>query len=366
MADLTNQKIKDTYKYLCQVSTGIDATLRNVSDGEGTSSALQISTTGVKSTGTFAVTGASTFTGSVSFGSPINVSNGGTGAATLTGILVGNGTSAITGVTTSAAIASALSDETGSGALVFANTPTFVTPILGTPTSGTLTSCTGLPVSTGISGLGTGVATFLATPSSANLASAVTNETGSGALVFGTTPTLATPVINGTITGTTVIPVANGGTGLAVSNPIAQRVSTLTGAVLTGATTLPADDTIPQNTEGDQYMSLAITPKNSANILVIDVMFSGANSAGTGYFGVALFQDSTASALAASLDTLGANHGRMIKLRHIMTAGTTSATTFKVRAGNSTAGTTTFNGVSSGRIYGGIMASSISITEYTT
>ena len=54
---------------------------------------------------------------------------------------------------------------------------------LGTPSSGTLTNCTGLPV-TGISGLGTGVATFLATPSSANLVAAMTDETGSGALYF--------------------------------------------------------------------------------------------------------------------------------------------------------------------------------------
>jgi len=66
---------------------------------------------------------------------------------------------------------------------------------LNTPTSVTLTNATGLPVSTGISGLGTGVATFLATPSSANLATAVTDETGSGSLVFGTSPTLGNPTI---------------------------------------------------------------------------------------------------------------------------------------------------------------------------
>jgi hypothetical protein len=50
-------------------------------------------------------------------------------------------------------------------------------------------------ISTGVSGLGTGVATFLATPSSANLISAVTDETGTGALVFANTPTLVTPVL---------------------------------------------------------------------------------------------------------------------------------------------------------------------------
>ena len=72
---------------------------------------------------------------------------------------------------------------------------TLVTPILGVPQSGTLTNCTGLPVATGISGLGANVAAFLATPSSANLATAVTGETGSGALVFATSPTLVTPVL---------------------------------------------------------------------------------------------------------------------------------------------------------------------------
>jgi hypothetical protein len=52
----------------------------------------------------------------------------------------------------SANLAAAVTDETGSGSLVFATSPTLVTPELGTPTSGTLTSCTGLPLSTGVTG----------------------------------------------------------------------------------------------------------------------------------------------------------------------------------------------------------------------
>ncbi len=79
---------------------------------------------------------------------------------------------------------------------------TLTTPILGTPQSGTLTNCTGLPVATGISGLGANVATFLATPSSANLIAAVTNETGTGALVFGTSPTIASPTLTAPVLGT--------------------------------------------------------------------------------------------------------------------------------------------------------------------
>lgn len=72
----------------------------------------------------------------------------------------------------------------------FGSSPTLITPIIGTPTSGTLTNCTGLPIASGVSGLGTDVAAFLATPSSANLAAAVTDETGTGALVFAGSPAL--------------------------------------------------------------------------------------------------------------------------------------------------------------------------------
>ena len=87
-------------------------------------------------------------------------------------------------------------------ALLFTDS-TLVRPVLGTPASGTLTNCTGLPVATGVNGLGAGMATFLATPSSANLLATLTDETGTGANVFANTPTLVTPVI-GAATGTSL------------------------------------------------------------------------------------------------------------------------------------------------------------------
>ena len=105
--------------------------------------------------------------------------------------------------TTSSELAGVISDETGSGALVFATSPALTTPDLGTPSAVTLTNATGLPVATGISGMASGVADFLAVPSSANLATAVTDETGSGALVFATSPTLVTPAL-GAATATSV------------------------------------------------------------------------------------------------------------------------------------------------------------------
>lgn len=83
------------------------------------------------------------------------------------------------------------------------NNPTLTSAQLGTPDSATLTNATGLPISTGVSGLGANVATALATPSSANLAAACTDETGTGALVFANTPTLVTPVL-GAATGTSL------------------------------------------------------------------------------------------------------------------------------------------------------------------
>ncbi len=109
--------------------------------------------------------------------------------------------------TTSAELAGNITNETGTGLLVFGTNPVLTAPDLGTPSAATLTNASGLPVSSGISGLGTNVASWLATASSANLAAAVSDETGSGALVFGTTPNLTTPVL-GVATATSINKVA--------------------------------------------------------------------------------------------------------------------------------------------------------------
>ena len=184
--------------------------------------------------------------------------------ANLTGAITSTGNATVLGSFTSANLAGALTDETGSGAAVFATSPTLVTPALGTPASGVLTNATGLPISTGVSGLGSGVATFLATPSSANLAAAVTNETGSGALVFATSPTLVTPALgtpaSGVATNITGLPISTGvsglGTGVAtfLATPSSANLATAvtdetgTGALVFGTNPVIDGATIPART----------------------------------------------------------------------------------------------------------------------
>lgn len=174
----------------------------------------------------------------------------------------------------------------------------------------------------------------------------------------GTVTSVATGqgLTGGTITTTGTLLVAD---GVAVN-----RAETETTAVATGTTVIPQDDTIPQNTEGDEYMTCAITPKATTNILQIMVTAHISNSAANPLT-AALFQDSTANALAAWSQFQGTATGiNQVTGIYKMVAGTTSSTTFKVRCGSPGAGTTTFNGASGTRRYGAISKSSIHIKEF--
>lgn len=187
--------------------------------------------------------------------------NGSTGA--ISNVALTTGTLAQFAATTSLQLKGVISDETGSGSLVFATSPALVTPDLGTPSAATLTNATGLPVSTGISGLGTGVATFLATPSSANLRSAVTDETGSGgALVFATSPTLTTPVIDSIVAAGT-------GSTATLWNNITTGTITIGSGLTSGSISIGASGTTT-TIVGNLTVSGTTTTVNSETLTVND------------------------------------------------------------------------------------------------
>lgn len=144
---------------------------------------------------------------------------------------------------------------------------------------------------------------------------------------------------------------------------VVQNVHTQTGAVATGTAIIPRDDTIPQISEGTQFLSCAITPTAAANILQVDVVLFASASV-TSDIVVALFRDSGANALA-----VGSSYGSTalgivcVSFRHRVVAGSVSPTTFTVRAGPISAATLTVNGSGGGRYYGNVFSSSITITE---
>lgn len=259
-------------------------------------------------------------------GSPLTVAAGGTGRITATAYaVVCGGTTSTNPLQSIAALGSSGQMLTSNGASAL---PTMTTPLSSVDVSGGTTGLT----------------------------------TSGGPLTTAGTITLAGTLVvaNG---GTNATTASGARTSLGLAGTVLQIVNSQTGAVSTGTTVIPQDDTIPQNTEGNQYMSLAITPTSATSKLRIDVVANGAISAGNSYI-VAIFQDSTVSALAAINQNLGSNNiGTSSSFSHYMVSGTTSATTFNVRCGVVSAGTFTFNGQASARLLGGVMASSITITE---
>lgn len=146
---------------------------------------------------------------------------------------------------------------------------------------------------------------------------------------------------------------------------LVQSVSVQDGTMATGTTLLPANNTIPQNNEGTEFMTLAVTPTDAANILEIQVTAICCHDTANAEIGIALFQDTIADALACALskDSASTGYPHTVNFTHRMVAGTVAATTFKVRIGCQGAGTITFNGISGVQYYGGTLASSIIIRE---
>ena len=141
-----------------------------------------------------------------------------------------------------------------------------------------------------------------------------------------------------------------------------QTVNTTRVDVVSGTTVMPFDDSIPQKTEGVEFLTVAITPTKNDNKLLISVHLQ-CQMTNNGQWSMALFQDDTANALAASSERDGASDLEIHSLKHFMTTGTTSETTFKIRSASSGSGTITMNSVAGSRKYGGVLSSSITVQE---
>lgn len=201
---------------------------------------------------------------------------------------------------TSAKLRAALTDETGTGAAVFATSPTLVTPALGTPASGVMTNVTGLPVATGISGLGTGVATWLATPTSANLAAALNSsaQTVGYVLAQSGVASSVTATTSETALATIAIPAgalgANGRISIEVNFTLTTSANSKTLRSYFGASGAGLGGTAlfsnAQTTNVTLHDMRSITNRNSASSQVATISVSN----GTGGWGAS----STATATA--------------------------------------------------------------------
>lgn len=143
-------------------------------------------------------------------------------------------------------------------------------------------------------------------------------------------------------------------------NPIVQYVvNTFTNTVQIN-TGIPKDNTIPQQTEGVEIATVSITPTNANNLLVINANV-WVYDTGAADFVLALFQDSTANALAAMQANFNAIPGALNLgiLSFAMTAGTTSSTTFKIRGGQNTGNFSYVNNTE----FGGVQTSYIEVME---
>lgn len=157
-------------------------------------------------------------------------------------------------------------------------------------------------------------------------------------------------------------PVAATARGDMPAGAVIQSVAATYGSNADLSTTIPNDDTIPQNTEGTEVVTVSITPTSASSTIEIEFRGMGAAS-GSANLVAALFKDSGANALAASTGIAGSvNLPGPIGIIYQESAGSTSARTYKIRVGANT-GTCRLNGTTTGRLYGGTSAATLVVRE---
>lgn len=153
---------------------------------------------------------------------------------------------------------------------------------------------------------------------------------------------------------------------IAFTQNVLQQVRNVVATSSSTTASIPQDDTIPQITEGTEFINVSITPKSATSVLVIQFIASG-TCTGNAYVTTALFEAASTNAIQVDvLSNTGSDSWQTWNLLHYVTSGTTSTQTYSIRMGVSAGQTLRINGYSGARYYGGAMKMELIITEYAT
>ena len=145
---------------------------------------------------------------------------------------------------------------------------------------------------------------------------------------------------------------------------VVQMVNVMDSAYVNyGAQTIPKENTKPQNNEGAELMSLAITPTNAANVLRVDVVAYATLTGGASTLTAALFRDDIVDAVSTGGYYEAGGIMESANFSYFVVPSGVVETTFKLRAGGSGGETLYFNGDNGQPRYDETLASSMTITE---
>lgn len=161
------------------------------------------------------------------------------------------------------------------------------------------------------------------------------------------------------------LPAVDGSNLLAMGRRVIQTIESITGSVLTGTGTVPYDDSIPSNTEGNEYMNYTFTPEKVGSLVELECLFHVSNNQNSQVMCIGLFKNGEANATTISWEPMNVQNQVMpLYLYYQFTTTSLTPITFRIRIGANNAGTTTMNGSGGFRLGGGVLASGFWIKEY--